>query len=83
MEVQLFELGYTSNTRLNELFVEKAQQHVELIRYLMEEGWTVIYPKDHICAGNGILRPKRDGDTTQEVAPPRLAHSAEHATETL
>ena len=50
MEVHLFEAGYTSNTRLDDLFVEKSKQHAELARALMEAGWTVVFPKDHIIA---------------------------------
>jgi ribonuclease HI len=48
LKVHIYEVGYTSNTRTDELFEEKRQQHASLIKALTEEGWTVNYPKENI-----------------------------------
>ena len=50
LEVHLFEVGYASNYRLDELFEEKKEQHAALVRALTQEGWKVVYPKEHIVA---------------------------------
>jgi ribonuclease HI len=50
LKVHLYEVGYTSNTRTDELIKEKRQQHVALIKAMTEEGWTVMYPKENIVA---------------------------------
>jgi hypothetical protein len=50
IKVHLYEVGYTSNTRTDDLIKEKRQQHVALIKAMTEEGWTVMYPKENIVA---------------------------------
>jgi hypothetical protein len=50
LKVHLYEVGYTSNTRTDDLIKEKRQQHVALIKAMTEEGWTVMYPKENIVA---------------------------------
>ena len=50
LEVHILEIGYTSLTRLDDLFAEKAQQHAGLVKELTQAGWRVVYPKEHIVA---------------------------------